>query len=61
MKGVSAYAPTHEEIVKFAKDISGDYSLFPLVSQSELNRQVLMNVNWSSDEKDVAIDFENEL
>jgi wyosine [tRNA(Phe)-imidazoG37] synthetase (radical SAM superfamily) len=61
MKGALAYAPTHEEIVKFAKDISGDYSLFPLVSQSELNRQVLMNVNWSSDEKDVAIDFENEL
>ena len=60
MKGALAYAPTHEEIVKFAKDISGDYSLFPLISQSELNRQVLMSVNWSLGEG-VAIDFENEL
>jgi wyosine [tRNA(Phe)-imidazoG37] synthetase (radical SAM superfamily) len=61
MKAALAYAPTHEEIVDFAKDISDDYSLFPLVSQSELNRQVLMSVNWSLDQKDVAIDFESEL
>ena len=55
------YAPTHEEIVQFAEDISEDFSLFPLVSQSELNRQVLMSVNWSPEREDVAIDFENEL
>jgi len=60
MKGALAYAPTHEEIVEFAKDISADYSLFPFVSQSELNRQVLMSVNWAASEN-VAIDFENEL
>lgn len=61
MKNALAYAPTHEEIIKFAKDISNDFSLFPLVSQSELNRQVLMSVNWEPGKRDVAIDFENGL
>ncbi len=61
MKAALAYAPTHEEIVEFAKNISEGFSLFPLISQSELNRQVLMSVNWSPDRGDVAIDFENEL
>jgi wyosine [tRNA(Phe)-imidazoG37] synthetase (radical SAM superfamily) len=59
MKSALAFAPTHEEIMQFSKDISGDYTIFPLISQSELNRQVLMKVNWPGG--DVAIDFENEL
>jgi wyosine [tRNA(Phe)-imidazoG37] synthetase (radical SAM superfamily) len=61
MKNALAYAPTHEEIVRFAKDISNDYLLFALISQSEVNRQVLMGVNWSTAQRDVAIDFESEL
>lgn len=54
------YAPTHEEMIKFASDISDNYNLFPLVSQSRINRQILMNVGWG-DRNSVAIDFENEL
>lgn len=54
------YAPTHEEMIKFANEISNNFSLFPLVSQSRVNRQILMNVGWG-DRNRVAIDFENEL
>jgi Radical SAM superfamily len=61
LQNALTYAPTHEEIVEFAKGISEDFSLFPLISQSELNRQVLMRANWSGERDDVAIDFENEL
>jgi len=61
MKNALAYAPTHEEIVQFARNISDDYHLFPIISQSELNRQVLMAVQWSANDREVAIDFENEL
>ncbi len=60
MQRALAYAPTHEEIVKFAEAISEGFQAFPLISQSELNRQVLMAVNWSA-VNSVAIDFENEL
>lgn len=59
VKSALAFAPTHEEIVQFSRDISQEYSQFPLISQSELNRQVLMGVSWSG--KDVTIDFENEI
>lgn len=59
MKNALAFAPTHEEIVQFARDISDDYATFPKISESELNRQILMRVGWKSDR--VAIDFENEL
>lgn len=54
------YSPTHEEMIRFASEISENFSLFPLVSKSRINRQVLMNVGWH-DKNDVAIDFENEL
>ena len=54
------YSPTHEEMIRFAGEISENFSLFPLVSQSKINRQVLMNVGWH-DKNDIAIDFESEL
>lgn len=54
------YAPTHEEIMEFARAISNDFSLFPLVSESRLNRQALLAVGWKDTAK-VAIDFEKEL
>ena len=60
MQRALAYAPTHEEVVAFSRSISDDYKLFRLISQSELNRQVLMNVSWN-DSKNVEIDFSNEL
>ncbi len=60
MQRALAYAPTHEEILKFARDISGNFKLFPMVSQSELNRQVLMSVAWK-DPTNVGIDFVSEL
>ena len=60
MQRALVYAPTHEEVLKFASGISDDYKLFPLVSQSELNRQVLMSVGWK-DPSNVKIDFPNEL
>ncbi|MGH2638902.1 MAG: 4-demethylwyosine synthase TYW1, partial [Rhabdochlamydiaceae bacterium] len=59
MRTALEYAPTHEEMLEFAKGISDDFRLFPLISQSELNREVLMAVSWSN--KDVAIDFQHEL
>ncbi|MDH2901258.1 MAG: radical SAM protein [archaeon] len=51
------YAPTHDEIMDFARAISGDFSLFPLVSESRLNRQALMSVGWKNP-NNVEIDFE---
>jgi len=60
MQRALTYAPTHDEIVRFAKEISISYDLFPLISQSELNRQVLMSVGWNNTQN-VAIDFQNEL
>ena len=60
MQRALAYAPTHEEIVAFSRKISDDYMIFPLIFQSELNRDVLMNVAWH-DPKNVAIDFPNEI
>jgi wyosine [tRNA(Phe)-imidazoG37] synthetase (radical SAM superfamily) len=60
MQRALAYAPTHEEIVAFSRKISDDYRLFPLISESEINRDVLMNVSWH-DSKNISIDFENEL
>jgi wyosine [tRNA(Phe)-imidazoG37] synthetase (radical SAM superfamily) len=61
LKGALAYAPTHDEILRFAKEISNDFRIFPLLSQSELNRQVLMSVDWDPEINDIAIDFDNEL
>jgi wyosine [tRNA(Phe)-imidazoG37] synthetase (radical SAM superfamily) len=60
LKGALRYAPTHAEMLDFAKGISDDFKMFPLISESELNRQVLMGVNWE-DGKDVGIDFAIEL
>lgn len=60
LKNALRYAPTHEEMVDFARKISDDYRLFPHVNESELNRQVLMGVELT-DPKDVPIDFEHEL
>ncbi len=54
------YAPTHQEMLEFAEKISQDFKLFPLVSQSRMNRQILMSVGWH-DSENVAIDFESEL
>ena len=55
-----AYAPTHEEIIDFSKKISNDFNLFPKMSESELNREVLLSVGWH-DPNNIGIDFLNEL
>ena len=60
MKTAFRYAPIHEEIVSFARAISDDYTLFPKLIESELNRDVLMGVRLKSSE-DVPIDFESEI
>ncbi|HZW57152.1 MAG TPA: radical SAM protein [Nitrososphaerales archaeon] len=60
LKAALEYAPTHEEMIDFARKISDDFALFPLISQSELNRQVLMGVAWK-DSSNVQIDFHSEL
>jgi wyosine [tRNA(Phe)-imidazoG37] synthetase (radical SAM superfamily) len=54
------YAPTHKEMMDFARSISENFTTFPLVNQSEVNRQVLMAVRWKNPH-DVAIDFGSEL
>lgn len=59
-KNALQYAPTHEEIKDFARRISDDHKLFPVLNESDINRQVLMGVNWNK-EKAVAIDFISEL
>jgi len=60
LKNALKYAPTHKEVFDFAKKISHDFRVFPLINQSELNRQVLMGVSWN-DVNNVSIDFTNEL
>ena len=60
MRLAFSYAPVHEEMVEFARRISDDFKLFPLVSQSELNREVLMSVG-RKNPKNVGIDFLKEL
>ncbi|MHB1869073.1 MAG: radical SAM protein, partial [Nitrososphaerales archaeon] len=60
LKNALKYAPTHDEMFDFAKKISDDFRVFPLINQSELNRQVLMGVSWK-DVNDVSIDFASEL
>jgi wyosine [tRNA(Phe)-imidazoG37] synthetase (radical SAM superfamily) len=60
LKNALKYAPTHEEMLEFARGISRDFETFPLISQSELNRQVLMRVGWKNG-CDVGIDFANEI
>ncbi len=54
------YAPTHEEMLDFARRISGDFKIFPIISESPINRQVLMGVSWRGS-TNVEIDFQNEL
>ncbi len=54
------YAPTHQEIMDFARAISMDFTKFPLISESKLNRQVLMNVGWHNPSS-VGIDFASEI
>jgi wyosine [tRNA(Phe)-imidazoG37] synthetase (radical SAM superfamily) len=60
MKMAFRYSPTHEEVLRFSSLVSLDFSIFPLVSQSELNRQVLMSVGWKDPQR-VEIDFAKEL
>jgi wyosine [tRNA(Phe)-imidazoG37] synthetase (radical SAM superfamily) len=60
LKNALKYAPTHEEMLEFARGISRDFEAFPLISQSELNRQVLMRVGWKNG-SDVGIDFDCEI
>ncbi|MDG7000583.1 MAG: radical SAM protein [Nitrososphaerota archaeon] len=60
LKNALQYAPTHEEIKDFARRISDDHRLFPVLNESEVNRQVLMGVNWN-EERTVEIDFLSEL
>jgi wyosine [tRNA(Phe)-imidazoG37] synthetase (radical SAM superfamily) len=57
LKSALKYAPTHDEIMDFARTISGDFSVFPMISESKLNRQVLMRVSWRTE--NVLIDFAN--
>ncbi len=59
-KNAFRYSPTHEEVVQFASLISENFELFPIMSQSKTNGQVLMSVGWN-DPKGVLIDFEAEL
>jgi wyosine [tRNA(Phe)-imidazoG37] synthetase (radical SAM superfamily) len=47
LKSALKYAPTHGEIMDFARNISEDFATFPLVSESKLNRQALMRVAWT--------------
>jgi len=54
------YAPTHEEMLDFARRISDDFKIFPMISESPINRQVLMGVSWRGS-TNVEIDFQNEL
>ena len=58
LKNALKYAPTHEEMLDFARKISDGFKIFSLINHSELNRQVLMGVSWKGD---VKIDFPNEL
>ena len=60
MRVAFKYAPTHEQVVAFAKEISNSYEIFPRIIESELNREVLMGVS-RKDFVQVAIDFESEL
>lgn len=60
LKNALKYAPTHEEMLDFARKISDDFRMFQLINQSEVNRQVLMGVAWK-DATNVCIDFETEL
>jgi wyosine [tRNA(Phe)-imidazoG37] synthetase (radical SAM superfamily) len=60
MKLALSYAPTHQEMLDFAKNISDNFETFALISQGQINRQVMMSVNWP-DPTDVAIDFATEL
>lgn len=60
LKSALRYAPTHEEMIEFAKKISDDFKTFPLINHSELNRQVLMRAGWKGP-TNVEIDFANEL
>jgi wyosine [tRNA(Phe)-imidazoG37] synthetase (radical SAM superfamily) len=60
LKIALGYSPTHDEIIDFAKKISDDFSLFPLVSESRLNRQALMSVSWN-DPNNIEINFSTEL
>ncbi|MDG6904395.1 MAG: radical SAM protein [Nitrososphaerota archaeon] len=58
LKNALKYAPTHDEMQEFARLISDNYRFFPLINQSEVNRQVLMGVAWKGS---VGIDFQTEL
>ncbi|MGI0078820.1 MAG: radical SAM protein [Nitrososphaerales archaeon] len=60
VRNALVYAPTHEEVVEFARKISCDFTVFPLVTQSAINRQVLMRVGWNK-QRSIGIDFETEL
>ena len=59
LKNALRYAPTHEEMLEFARGISDGFKIFPLINHSELNRQVLMGVGCKNS-SDVSIDFANE-
>ena len=58
MKMALRYAPDHEEMIDFARKISDDFKIFPLISESQVNRQVLMGVSWRGP---VEIDFPEEI
>lgn len=47
MKEALTYSPTHEEVVDFAKQISDNWQIFPLISQQSESSEVLMAVNWN--------------
>ncbi len=46
MKEALKYSPKHEEIFEFAREVSDDWKIFPLLYQQPESSEVLMAVNW---------------
>lgn len=51
MKEALKYSPKHEEIFEFAREISDNWKVFPLLYQQPESSEVLMAVNWKDFDK----------
>jgi wyosine [tRNA(Phe)-imidazoG37] synthetase (radical SAM superfamily) len=54
MKQALQFSPTFEEILEFARQISDNFQIFPLISTNKESTQVLMAYRWK-DIKDISI------
>jgi len=54
MKQALQFSPTFEEIFEFARQISDNFQIFPLISTNKESTQVLMAYRWK-DIKDISI------